>query len=59
MSRHGKRAQGMVLISFAAHESLKKAVKRLAKAEKITPSEWMRRRTTEHVQKGLAALKKT
>jgi hypothetical protein len=57
-SRHGKRAEGQVVLSFAVAETLKAAINRIARAEGVTPSEWMRLHLRDTVRRSQQAARK-
>jgi hypothetical protein len=41
-SRHGKRADGIVMMTFPVPEKLKREIRRAAYADGVTASEWLR-----------------
>jgi hypothetical protein len=54
-NRHGKRAVGQVVLSFAAHENLKDDIARAAKVTGFkTPSEYMRVKLAAQVRRDIA-----
>jgi hypothetical protein len=57
-SKHGKRAKGQVVVTFATAESLKLEIAKLAKKEGITPSEWMRTALRERARRSFAAMRR-
>lgn len=56
-SRHGKRADGVEVATFGIPRALKSDIKKLAKEEGCTPSEWMRIKLRESVRRHFAASK--
>lgn len=57
ISRHGLRAPGQTVVTFALPLSLKNEIRKIARADGATPSDWMRVTLRDRVRRHYAALR--